>query len=666
MAASECGQVRSLRRQMGILFDASRHRRLRTMMEFAEQEIVVPSGQFEGMRFQTSRQPFSRLWFDAIDDVNGHACYPEMVITGPSQSGKTLIGFVIPILYHLFERSETVIAAVPDLDMARDKWEQDIEPVLSRTRYRDQVRSSFKFRGADSITFANGRILRWMSAGGSDKSRAGFTSRVVCMTETDGFDVRTSTSEEANKIEQIEARTRSYPVAKRRIYKECTPTTELGHTWARYQEGTASKIYLRCSHCTTYVFPERTDLHGWQNADTDLDALRDSAFFCPACGEAWTEQDRREANTHAKLVHRGQTISEDGTVTGDPVQTLTLGFRWSAANNMLVPAADIGVDEWKAQRSDDEDSQERKLSQFVWALPYKPSSEFRVQLDAETLQRRQRGLGRGQVPEGTQLVTVGVDVNIRVLHWTAICWDSRGRGFILDYGTQAVRAGDLVYYEAIREGLNHLNSKLGNGWTNPTVDRIAVDCRWETDDVIRAIRSFNDPRWRCFMGLGLGHWARGRAVPAKISGDVIWVGDSSYDKLVQKHSAVILYADANYWKTWLHKRLAIERGEEDDPNDGSITMFASTNSKEHHNFSRHLTSEREVESFEPGKGYVKTWEPIRPQNHWLDSTYIACVLHNRYKSVPRPAVTTASAPESVEGGFGFPAHQFSIPRTFGA
>ena len=283
------------------------------MLAFAEQEIVIPSGPFEGLKFRADRQPFVRHWFDAVDSGR----YSELVITGPSQSGKTLVGFVIPLLYHLFEVGETVIAAVPDRDIAADKWEQDIEPVLARTRYRDLLPSSgsgSKGGRSASIKFRNGTILRWMTAGGGDKSRAAFTSRVVCFTETDGFDIRTSTSTEADKIKQIEARTRSYPRDLRRIYKECTLTTDLGHTWQRYSQGTRSRILLPCPHCSECVAPERDDLVGWKGADSDEVARQASAFYCPSCGEQWDEEQRREANARSLIVHRGQQV-EDGHVT---------------------------------------------------------------------------------------------------------------------------------------------------------------------------------------------------------------------------------------------------------------------------------------------------------------------------------------------------------------
>src|SRR6476659_4446437 len=116
----------------------ARSPRLRTMRQFAEEEIVIPSGPFTGRRFRCSRQPYTGLWFDQIDSGRWSRC----VATGPTQSGKTLCCFVIPLLYHLFELGETVILGLPDMDMAADKWREDLLPVIEQSRFREQIPSA--------------------------------------------------------------------------------------------------------------------------------------------------------------------------------------------------------------------------------------------------------------------------------------------------------------------------------------------------------------------------------------------------------------------------------------------------------------------------------------------------------------------------------------------
>jgi hypothetical protein len=240
----------------------ARPRPRRSLRAFAEAEIVIPTGPFAGRRFRCARQPYTGLWFDEVDSGSWNRC----VATGPTQSGKTLSCFVIPLVYHLFEIGETVICGLPHMDMAADKWREDIFPVIEATRFRELLpRQGGGSRGGrvESIQFLNGATLKFMSGGGSDKSRAGFTSRVVVVTETDGMDESGGTSREADKITQLEARTRAYGNRKR-IYLECTVSTEEGRTWREYQQGTASRIMLRCPHCRDWVSPEREHLAGWK------------------------------------------------------------------------------------------------------------------------------------------------------------------------------------------------------------------------------------------------------------------------------------------------------------------------------------------------------------------------------------------------------------------
>ena len=86
------------RRDLESFLAQARPRALRTMRAFAEEEIVIPDGPYEGRRFRCSRQPYTALWFDHVDSGTWSRC----VATGPTQSGKTLACFVIPLLNHLY------------------------------------------------------------------------------------------------------------------------------------------------------------------------------------------------------------------------------------------------------------------------------------------------------------------------------------------------------------------------------------------------------------------------------------------------------------------------------------------------------------------------------------------------------------------------------------
>jgi hypothetical protein len=178
---------RPLREAVGACASAARIQRLRMMRQFAEQELVLPTGPHQGERFKVRTQPWTGLWLDAVDSGQ----WRRTNTTGVSQGGKTLIGSALPVMYHLFECRETVIYGAPTLEMAFDKWQQDVLPVIQASRYREFLPdkgAGSKGGKAVSIQFKHGPTLRFMTGGGGDKVRAGFTSRVVVITETDGLD----------------------------------------------------------------------------------------------------------------------------------------------------------------------------------------------------------------------------------------------------------------------------------------------------------------------------------------------------------------------------------------------------------------------------------------------------------------------------------------------
>src|SRR5690606_38739555 len=112
-------------------------------------------------------------------------------------------------------------------------------------------------------------------------------------------------------------------------------------------------------------------LSGWQSAETKLEAGRNSAFHCPNCGVVYSEDQRIEMNEGARLLHRGQEVTEEGEIVGSIVETDTFSLRVSAFNNLFTDAERLGQDEWAAANSEDAKNAEKKMRQFIHALPIK-------------------------------------------------------------------------------------------------------------------------------------------------------------------------------------------------------------------------------------------------------------------------------------------------------
>ena len=603
---------------------AARAPRLRPMLEFAESEIVIPDGPYEGRRFKCDRQPFSRLWFEAIDSRH----WNRFIATGPVQSGKTLVCVLIPLLYHLFEICETVIFGIPAMEMASDKWNNDILPVIARSRYAKllpKTGAGSKGGKFEAVRFAHGPTLKFMSGGGNDKKRAGFTSRVLLVTETDGMDQAGGASREADKIKQMEGRTRAFGRSGKRIYMECSVSIEQGKIWQEYTGGTRSRIALPCPHCGHYVSLEREHLHGWQDAQTELQALSDTHFYCCDCGEQWSEDDRRQANAGGRLVHWGQEITPEGQIVGEAPQTGTLGFRWSAVNNQFIPSGDVGVDEWKGARAEDEDNATKELNQYIWCQPYKPPKWEQTPLDARGLLTRVADPGRGIAPEDAAWMTAGWDLGKYVLHWLLMAWFADGRGHVLDYGAEDVHSPELGTEKAVLAALRTLRDTFLEGWpiagseTRRVPDQVWVDSGWNSDVAYTFTRESGD-RFRPSKGFGSGsELDRGYNRPTALSSTVKYIGEE-YHFAHQKADRVhLVELNADHWKTYAHERLATPIGQA-----GAVTFYASADPNQHLKLTKHLTAEKCEEEFVAGKGMVKRWVRLRKANHWLDTYYMAC------------------------------------------
>ena len=617
---------RNERNELKWFLGAARAPRIRTMRAFAEQEIVIPDGPFQGRRFRCDRQPYTAMWFDAIDSGR----WNRFCATGPTQSGKTLAAFVVPTLYHLFELGETVICAVPDLDMSGDKWREDFLPAIERTKYRDFLpRSGAGSKGGRvrALRFRNGATLRFMSGGGGDKARAGFTARVLVVTETDGMDEAGGTSREADKIAQLEGRTRAYG-SRKRVYLECTVSIAEGRTWREYQGGTASKIYLPCPHCGEYVFPERDHLAGWQGAATEVEASAEASYYCPACGEVWSEKERARANLGGMLVHRGQEIEPDGTIRGEAVETNTLGFRWSAPNNLFLTAGDVGVDEWKAAQALDEDNAEKELRQFVWALPYEPPTEEDTPLDPRQVRERFGGYPKGEIPTDSEFVTLGVDLGAKKSWWLGIAWRPGAAGHIFDYGQLTIRSDELGVQRALLEALRAFHVRIETGWLmegggRRVPDQVWVDSNYQTPTVKRFCREVGF-RWRPILGRGASMFKMGQYKrPERTSKTVIHLGEQYHVDRLPKERLYQPVLNADYWKSWAHARLATPIGSDGAAMPGAMTLYHDDGTQ-HDFLSKHLTAEKPVREFVPDKGWVHKWVKTYRHNHWLDCTYIAC------------------------------------------
>jgi phage terminase large subunit GpA-like protein len=616
---------------------AGRPRLRRSYRQFLEEEFVPYDGPHKGDPFRVANQPALGPLIDAVDDDR----WREIVITGPSQSGKTLVGFVGPTAYHLAEQCETVIVGVPDLNMGRDKWKIDLEPSFrnSPTLCEMLPRSGAGSAGGavdDLVELGNGTRLKMMSPGGNDQRRAGYTGRVMAVTELAGFNRRASTSSEAGPIKQIEARLRGFERAAQRKYLEGTLTIEDEMPASLATDAAVALLRCPCPYCAALIHPEREHLVGWEGAATALEAAEAARFACPECGRLIDEPQRRTAVAQTVMLFDGP----DGLTPRPPANIDRLYYRWSSWDNVLVPLGDVAAQEWEAARldegTDERDEAERELCQFAWAIPYRPPATDATHLTAHYVrQRRERATPRNVCPDDTEWLTLGVDLGKRNGHYVLIAWRSGGRAVVIDYDLFTVPTASgpndpgLDVRPAIITALWSLHDKLAAGAPLRSggvkqLDRAFVDAGYEGPAVYEFMRqaaaAAGSPptpmsRWLPVLGLGTGqHEQRRYAQPKQRTTNVRVIGERYNLARHKPERCWVVELDADHWKGWLHDRLATPAGQR-----GALELFDGSEHT-HREFARHLTAERAVMKPIPGVGLRRVWvNERRAANHFLDA-----------------------------------------------
>jgi hypothetical protein len=649
----------------------------RTMSQFVEEDIIIPSGPKKGMPFDLNTQPFARHFFALVDA----ALYPRFAVTGPTQTGKTLACFVVPAMYYLFERHENVGCGIPEMGMAMDKWRNDFEPAIRASKYADQIpemgRGS-KGGEFESITFKNGATLYFLTAAGKDNKRSGKTIRVLVLTEVDKYDAAGAASKESDPITQMIARTDSFGTMGSLVFMECTVSVEKGRIWQEYTGGTESRLALLCQYCKKYVTPEREHLVGWQTAKNEIEARANTHFVCPSCNAAWTEADRQLSNIMSKLVHRGQEVSPDGEVIGEAPQTLTAGFRWSAANNLLREAADFGGQEWKALNDPDAENKEKALQQFVWVKPWNGATSG-MDITEDVVASRLNGLERQQVPDDAESLVCHIDLHLRWHYWCVMAVSPGKVGSVVDYGIHMNPDGKIVGADnAIRIGLQQCVENIESIQFFESDGRIVlidfglIDAGYHQEIGLQFVSNEGRGRWRLVKGQGV-KTVKGleKYRTPKAPSEDEFPGDHWFDSRRPEASESnhrkwwLVIADTDHFLHQLHSGFSALTFLEDRTTrrPGSIALFG-TEPQIHlrnidamigrSNFAQQLVgwvwrAKKKVK----GKGEQMGWESQWTQDHWQDTAYgclVADSVYRTYKTVRDKRAAEAAAERSRSAG----------------
>ena len=250
------------------------------------------------------------------------------------------------------------------------------------------------------------------------------------------------------------------------------------------------------------------------------------------------------------------------------------------------------------------------------------------------------GLARRRVPLKCDRLTMFIDVQKALLFYVVIAWAEDFTGAVIDYGSWPDQHRHEYSLADANPSIQTLFPKAGfEGALYAALSALTDEClgrEWEREDgaVLKIERALVDANWgqstdvvyqfcRQSSHAGVILPSHGRYVGAsskpmteyrKQQGDRLgfnWMIPNVAGKRAIRH---VIY-DTNYWKSFIHARLAVPVGDK-----GSLTLYGRIPGA-HQLFAEHLTAEYRVKTQGCGRT-VDEWK-LKPQSH--DNHFLDCV-----------------------------------------
>ncbi|MGI6495278.1 MAG: terminase gpA endonuclease subunit [Kiritimatiellia bacterium] len=285
------------------------------------------------------------------------------------------------------------------------------------------------------------------------------------------------------------------------------------------------------------------------------------------------------------------------------------------------------------------------------------------QLNADAIAAKTNGLPRGVVPIGASHLTMFIDVQGKLLFHAVVAWEDDFTGYVVDYGTYPDQQRPVFALREVQKTLARvapgtgLEGSIYAGLETLTDAYLAK--RWRRDDgaELRIERCLIDANWgqstdvvyqfcRQSAHAGLIMPSHGRYVGAssvpfseykRKKGERVglhWRVPTVQGRRQVRHVLI----DTNYWKSFVHARLAVPMGDR-----GCLSLFGR-DAGAHRLLAEQLTAEYRVRT--EGRGRVVDEWRMRPEaqdNHWLDGL-VGCAVAASIQGAVLPGTDARAAP----------------------
>ncbi|KPU42169.1 phage terminase large subunit (GpA) [Oxobacter pfennigii] len=491
---------------------------------------------------------------------------------GGTEGANNMVGYIIEQ-----DPSPTMIV-YPTIDLAEWTSKNRLKPMVDlcpklKERYHEGESKLLELQ-FDGMFIA-------LSGANSPSSLASKPVRFVIMDELDKFPL--SSGKEADPRKLAIERTRTYPTSKK-IIKISTPTRKANPIWQEWESADDQRrYYVPCPHCghhQTFKFKQIK----WPKESTAEEAQATAYYECEECKGMIMDSHKQT------MIISGKWISERKT------GTRKTAFHINAIYSPWLKFGDIAYEFLKSKDFPE------LLMNFVNSWLAEPWEQTDVKLNSDLVLERQSEYDEGVVPDGTQLITAGVDVQRGYFYYTIRAWGTSMTSWNIAHGQAET-------WDQIESIMNYpFEDRYGNQYQ---VNLCAVDSGDRTDEVYEF----------CVINQ---EWA----VPVKGSSRPLQsrYSMSTIEKVDSKAYGMRLYmVDGGQYKDMIAGRLNRPNGT------GSWMVYKGCD----RDYAEQICAEEKVIE-KKGGIEVEVWRPksSHAANHYLDSEVYAALaadlLHVRY------------------------------------
>lgn len=502
-----------------------------------------------------------------MDEFNNYET-EKIVFVKPTQVGGTealhnMVGYIVAQ-----DPSPTMIV-YPTEQLAKSISENRLQPMIRAT---PELRKKFD---------ENSQLLElqfdgmYLSLAGSN-SPSGLASkpiRFLLMDEVDKYPG--ASTREADPIKLASERTKTFH--NRKIFVTSTPTIKTGHIWKEKEEADIEKhFFVPCPHCHEYIelkfnqirFPDDESM-------SYIDRAEFANYVCQECGCIITDSQKHQ------MLREG----EWRVVKKNTKFASTVAFWINTLYSPFVRFSEIAKEFLKTKDDPEE------FQNFVNSWLAEPWEDTKLKTSAELVLERQTELSAFVLPEWTELLTGGVDVQENCVYWTIRAW-----GKYLT--SQNIAHGQALSFEEVTKVMN-LEYLKENG-DSMVVNLTLIDSGDQTDTVYDY----------CYLNT---EWA----LPVKGASN----GQMSHYKLSKinrpdsrAHGLTLVLVDGDKYKDMIAGRMRKPNGR------GSWMVYEGCD----YEYATQVTAEHKV-NVKSGNKVTQKWVPksSHADNHYLDTEVYA-------------------------------------------